>query len=243
MRRCGTIGRGWQGVDGSLARGPVGEALGGRRDTDDTDEGILRDCDARQAPTCRGAIVQAPGDEVRVGKAVGEQSKARDDGRRAEGVGADLNDVDLQHVARLGALDEDGARHRVWTIEVHRQQIGIDARDDDLAIESIAAVDEDFVAIRHDQRGLEVGVPAVVARVGSLGERAADRGCEVVLGHQRVNSSRRSAAARARAASASVQVRGDVRSCTLKRPTIWPSASRLAVTICAFMPPNISRIS
>ena len=72
VRGCGTIGCWWQGVDGSLALGPVGEALGRGRHTDYANEGVLGDRDPRQASARGGAIVQAPGDEVRVGKAVGE---------------------------------------------------------------------------------------------------------------------------------------------------------------------------
>ena len=85
-----------------------------RRDADHADERVGRDADALQAARGRVPVVQAPGDEERLLEEIAEQAEAGEDGGRAEVVGLDCEDLDLEDVARLGAPhgDRPGERMR-----------------------------------------------------------------------------------------------------------------------------------
>src|SRR5204863_6921887 len=97
---------------------------------------------------------------------VREQTQAREDGRPAPALGADVEHLDGERVARLGPGDGDRARERVDAIPVERldhARVGVGA---DLVVADVARVDHDGVAGGDLQRRLLARVPREVQAVG-----------------------------------------------------------------------------
>ena len=186
------------GVDQRLlARVPAGQQLRRRRGAHQAGVDDAGERDAGDVPRGRDAPAEVPDHLVRVGELLGEEPAAvlR---REHPGVApplpgqrpgvllrdrADVEDVDDEQVAGLGALHGDRAAEHV-----HPRQRGVEdvlrrVVVVDRAVEPLAAVDPEHVAGAHvDLRG-DVGMPAVVADDGLVGEllRRVER--EDDLGH------------------------------------------------------------
>ena len=93
------------------------------RDADDAGEGVSRNGHARQLRRSRAAAGDVPVHEERVGEEICEEAEAGDDGGHAEVGGLVGDELDLEHVARLRALDLDGAGQRMAEPEVEREHV------------------------------------------------------------------------------------------------------------------------
>ena len=168
-----------------LARAEALQPLVRRRDADHADERIGRDAHALQPARRRDPVVQSPGHEVRLLEEVAEQPEAGDDRGRAEAVGLDREDLDLEHVAGLGAAHGDRARQRVAAVA---------GRASARSASSVAGVICPSRPSRQSttisspgstsSAGRQVRVPAVVARLGRVGERAPDGRLQLMPRHR-----------------------------------------------------------
>ena len=91
-----------------------------RRDADDAGEELLRNGHARQLRRARDAVRDLPLDHVRLREEVGEEPEAGDHPGDAEVGGLVGDELDLEHLARLRALDVDRPRQRMPEPEVER---------------------------------------------------------------------------------------------------------------------------
>ena len=101
----------------------------------------------------------------RGGEVVGQQPEAGDAGGPAPVAGRQLEDVDLERVARLGAGDLDRAVDLVDPVEVERLEVGRRRVGRQLSVRRIEAVEPDDVARRHRRDRRDRRVPGEVGRV------------------------------------------------------------------------------
>ncbi len=155
---------------------PAGQQLGRRRGAEQAGVGDPGVADARDVP--RGGLLSAevPDRLVRVGIVVGEEAAAVDLGEDA-GVAptlagrvadllrhrAEVEDVDDEQVAGLGALDRDRTGQHVAAVELDVADIVRRVVVPDLGVGPLAALDADRRAGRDRRCGRDVRVPAVVA--------------------------------------------------------------------------------
>ena len=146
-----------------VAAGPPGrdrvEGAGRRaRHADDPAERLDRDPDplVEGRPLATDVPQLEPGLRV-VGR---EQPEARDDGRPAEAVRTELEQVDLEDVTGPRSLDEDRALERVDEPEVEGRQVVARRSGVELAARRVDHVDRDLGARPDRERGRGVAVPA-----------------------------------------------------------------------------------
>ena len=89
----------------------------------------------------------------------------------AVGCGDDVGELDLQHVAGLGALDEDRPGQRVHDARVDTGKVGVAHPGPDLAVERVARLQRDLLALADFGDRRDVGMVAVVADMRLGGER------------------------------------------------------------------------
>ena len=168
------------GVDqGLLALVPLGQQLrrgGGAEQPGVGDAGVA---DAGQVPGGGHLAVEVPDRLVGVGVVVGEEpagvglgedagvAPALAGGRaRLLGDRAEVEDVDHQQVAGLGALDLDGAAEHVGVGQVDVADVVGGVVVAELGVGPLAALDPELAAGLHEGGTGVVGVPAVVAGDG-----------------------------------------------------------------------------
>src|SRR6185437_1959382 len=124
-----------------------------------------RDAYPGQVGRGRPPVRDVPVDLERVGELVAQEAEARHLHGEAVAVRLDVDDLDLEQVARLGALDVDRTGERVHDVEVRRGD-GIQGRvRGHLPVERVPRLQHHLVAgLAPDQRW-DVGVPPVVAGV------------------------------------------------------------------------------
>src|SRR5690606_39063614 len=141
-----------------FAGGGPGEALVAGGEADGAHEGRGGDADAGQAGGDGPAVGHVPAHDERFGEDVAQEPEAGYLDGVAVAVGLDLQDLDLQQVAGLGALDVDGPGERVDDVEVggaDRLQRGLGPH---LAVERVARLHDDLVAGSHAEDGRDVGM-------------------------------------------------------------------------------------
>jgi hypothetical protein len=109
----------------------------------------------------RRSVAQVVRLQERLRKVVGEEAETGNHGRPAPGAGRELQDLDLERVADLGSLDEDGPGEVVDRVEVprdlaDRRGLGDLARPGDRQVEA-----DDVARTNPDGRGT-APVPVVV---------------------------------------------------------------------------------
>jgi hypothetical protein len=107
--------------------------------------------------------------QVRIGEVVRQQAEAGQDRRPPPALGVDVEDLDRERVARLGAAHGDRAGQRVDAIPVEpgdRARVGVRA---DLVVADVARPHDDGVARVDLEHGLVADVPREVhALVGEM---------------------------------------------------------------------------
>ena len=186
-----------------------------RRHADHTGEQLLGDRDARQLLAARYAVRDFPLDEVGIGEEVGEEAEAGDQRGRAELVRLVGEQLDLEHLARLGAFHVHRPGQWVAESPVGVRDVFVGALAGELPAEALLALEPDLLARLDLGDRLQIRVPAVV--------------------HQS-NSPTRVAVAWHSAISSIVQMRGDPSWCSETIPLMDPFGIT-GVTICAASPP------
>jgi hypothetical protein len=137
----------------------------GQGDADRAGERLERQLDALGERDPAGVLLDLRDAKPRIGELVGEEAEAGDDRGPAPVARAQLQDLDGQRVAGLGALHEHRARDRVHVREVERRDRVGPRVGGDLLVGRVADVQLDVVAgVDLDRRGDRV-VPDVVERV------------------------------------------------------------------------------
>jgi hypothetical protein len=154
-----------------LARGPDGELLGGGSDGGDAHERRAGNAHAGELCRRRPVVLDLPVHEERLGHHVAQEAEARHDRAERGGLRDDVGELDLQHIAGLRALDEDGASERMDRTGVERGEVGDRCGWGDLAVERVAGLQGDFLAFADLGGRGNVGVVAVVAAVRFVAER------------------------------------------------------------------------
>ena len=95
-----------------------------------------------------------------------QQAEPRQDRRPAPVGQLEAEELDGEHVARLGARHVDRAGQRVDGVEVQRAEILGRRVAPDLPAREVVGLDHDHVARLHVQHGLDVHVPAPVGGHG-----------------------------------------------------------------------------
>ena len=128
--------------------------------------------------------------QERLGHHVAQEAEPGHDRAEGDGLSDDVGELDLQHVAGLRALDEHRAGERMHRTGIERGKIGDRGGRRDLAIERVAGLQRDFLALADLGYLRDVGVVAVVAAVRLIAEPLAsidmDRvhgGCSVGVVH------------------------------------------------------------
>ena len=105
--------------------------------------------DVREERGREGARVAVPDLQVRVGELIGQQPEAPDVRRPAEARGVERLQRDLQHVPRLGPVDEDGPGDRIDQPEVEVRDVRRGALPRELPARAVEAAHVQPVAGRH----------------------------------------------------------------------------------------------
>src|SRR5256886_17113284 len=122
----------------------------------------------RVAPDYAGPLsVDLRDPEPRLCELVREQAEARNQRRPAPILRSELDDLDLEHVARRGALDEHGTADRVDVGEVELLHLCGARGCCDLLVRGVAHVEFDRVARVDLDGGLDRVVPRVVEGVAA----------------------------------------------------------------------------
>src|SRR5581483_479128 len=114
-----------------------------------------------------------PLDEVGVGKDVREEPEIGDDGGAAEVVGLVREQLDLEHLTRLGALHVHRPGQRVAEPAVHVRHVRVGALARELSAETLLGLQTQLLPRRALGDRLEVRVPAVVHQRSSATRAAA----------------------------------------------------------------------
>ena len=112
------------------------------------------------------AVAHIPLGDEGVEVDVPQEAEAGDDAGEAERSGLDAEHVNLEQVARLGALDVDGAGEGVDEAEVDAGEVGVGGACVNLAVEGVAGGHHHLFAGVGLDDGRDVGVPAVVSLGG-----------------------------------------------------------------------------
>ena len=122
-----------------------------------------RDRDGDVVPQIRHVAAREIEDlQVRIGEVVRQQPEAGQDRRPAPALRMQVDDLDRERMAGLGAVDGDRASERVDTVPIEQgDRIGRRLRRD-LVVAHVARVHDDRVAARNRQHRLVVRVPGEV---------------------------------------------------------------------------------
>ena len=161
--------------DRLLARVNRRQQLVRRGHADHASERVPGHGDTGQLRRPRDADGDLPGDDVRVREEIGQEPEAGDDRRHAGVRGLVREELDLEHVARLRALDMDRAGERVAEPEVEATGVRVGAAGRQLASDAVLALEPQLLARPDAERRLEIGVPAVVHQTSSASSAAAPR--------------------------------------------------------------------
>ncbi len=149
---------------GPLHQGPVG------RQPDGAHERRPGDAQPRQVLGGGPAALDAPAGHVRVGEHVAQEPEAGHLHGVAVAVRLDLQDLDLEQVARLGPVDVHRPGEGVDHVQVGRGH-GLQGRlRPHLPVEGVAGAQHHLVAGVADDHRRDVRVPAVVAGLRLLGQ-------------------------------------------------------------------------
>ena len=108
-----------------LALGDFLEEGAGGGDADGAHEGGFGDADAGDLGRGGKAVAHVPLGDEGVEVDIPQEAEAGDDAGEAEGRRLDVEDVDLEEVAKLGALDVDGTGEGVDETEVDAGEVGV----------------------------------------------------------------------------------------------------------------------
>ena len=89
---------------------------------------------------------EAPVHDVGLGVDVAQEAEAGRDHRIAILIGGDVHQRHGQHIAALGAFDEDGTGHRVDEIQVDRREIIGHRIERQIGVQCVAGMQDDHVA-------------------------------------------------------------------------------------------------
>ena len=137
--------------------------------------GATRDADAGPELDPVGPGLEARDLVERVGEVVGEEAEAGDRGGPAPVGGLELEQLDLEGVARLGAVDRDGPGDLVDAVEVERGEVRARGLGVQLAEGGVEAVELDDLARPDRRHRLDRRVPDEVVLVARDVERRLGR--------------------------------------------------------------------
>ncbi len=159
------------GIERALfALGPFLELLRRRRGGRNAHERCARNAHAGKLGRGGEAVADFPLHHEWRGHHVAEKAQPRHDGAERGRLRKDVDEFDFQHVARLGAFDEDRPGQRMDAAGIERGQI----RDrGDLAVDAVARLQHNVLAFADFKKRRDVGMIAVVAGVRLSGERLA----------------------------------------------------------------------
>ena len=163
--------------DGPLQQGPVGGQADGAH------ERRAGDAQPGQVVGGRPAVADPPADHEGVGELVPQEAEPGHLHGVAVAVRLDLQDLDLEQVARLGPVDVHRAGERVDDVQVgpgHRLQGRLRAH---LAVEGVPGPQHHLVPGVAGHQRRDVRVPAVVAGLRLLGEGLGEVDPDLVRGH------------------------------------------------------------
>ena len=119
------------------------------------------------------AVGDGPVDEKGRGHDVAQEAEARHDGREGPPLGNDVEELDLQQIARAGALDQDRPREGMNHAQRQGREVGHGGARRHVAIHRVAGLEHDLLALVHLDRRGDVGMPAVVPGPRLIGEMPA----------------------------------------------------------------------
>ena len=151
-----------------LARQPFANLLRSGQHADRSKEGREGNVNTRHLRRGRALARQLPGDEVRLGEPVAQESEARHDHRVAEIVGLDVDQGNRQNVAALGTAHTDRPGHGVDQVEIQCGDVVGVRLPVQVAVQGIARLDCHEVAGVDLEHRLDLGMIAVEA-VGIVG--------------------------------------------------------------------------
>ena len=156
---------------GIVERGPVSGATPTSPQNGASGTLIPGQNSARSAPGVSRVILQ-----LAVGEVVGQQPEAGDRRRPAPVRRLEVEQIDLERVARLGAVDGDRAVDLVDAVEVERRERRRRRIGSDLAIRGVEAVEFDDVTGAHTGHRRDGRIPRQVVLVArDLDARRRDR--------------------------------------------------------------------
>ena len=100
------------------------------------------------------------------------------------GAGEHVEYLDLEQVARLGAVYVNGTRERMHSADLDGGDVGRGGARDELAVGPFSCFEDDLIARAARQHRLHPGVPAVVALVRLPGEGHVVVDPDLVYGHE-----------------------------------------------------------
>jgi hypothetical protein len=119
------------------------------------------------------AVTDFPLHDKRRGHHIAQKAQARHDGAECGRLRKDVDEFDLEHVARLGALDEDRPGQGMDAARIEGGEIGNGRIRAELAVDAVARFETDVLALADFENGRDVGMIAVVAGLRFGGERLA----------------------------------------------------------------------
>src|SRR5262245_24015391 len=149
-------------------------------DADRAWERAIGEDDSLPKPHETGSRIELRDAKPRVRVLVGEEPEFGNDRRPSPVARLELEKVDDEHVARPGALDEEGAADRIDVSEIELQDVFGARGGVNLLVRRVPEVELDDVARIQLERGLDRVVPDVVERVAA---EIVDRS-SVEIGHE-----------------------------------------------------------
>ncbi len=119
------------------------------------------------------SVRDPPDGEERVGIVVGQESEPREDRGDAHLCRGEGEDLDLEDVAGLGALDGDRPGQRMAEAAIDRLDVGGRRIGVELAVDAVARLDRDLFAGRDTGDRIEPWMPAIVPGARLLAQAAA----------------------------------------------------------------------
>ena len=169
-----------------FAGGGAGEQLVAGRQADRAHERGSGDADAGKVVGGGPAPGDVPVDLEGLGELVAEEPEPGYLDGVAVAVGFDVEDLDVEQVARLGAVDVDGAGQGMHHVEVRSGDVVPRGGGAQLSVEGVTGLEDHLVAgVAVDHRW-DVGVPAVVAGAGLLHQRLGPVDADLRRGLHRV---------------------------------------------------------
>ncbi len=174
--RAGGVGRHHQAAAAQqclLALGPRGHLLARGCEADHAHERGARDAHARQLPGGRPAVGDLPVHQVGHRVEVAQEAEPRHDAGERVGLGQDVDELDLEEIARARSLHQHRPGDRVDRTRVHTGHARGGGRRPELSVHAIAGLEHDLLPlVGLEDRG-DVGMPAVVAGLGLVDESLA----------------------------------------------------------------------